>query len=106
MESITWCTSHHVKENEEESPEGDLYNYNQLFHLEIDTGASLLLVSERTFGDCWPELDISKSDVTLHPYLYSGESIPVMGSVSVRRSGSHTSPASCKGVAFLEEIAT
>ena len=49
--------------------------------MEIDTGASLMLVSESTFRDCWPELNLSHSGITLHSY--SGESIPLLGTVDV-----------------------
>ena len=49
--------------------------------MEIDTGASLSLVSEHTFRECWPELGLVSSAVTLHSY--SGEAIPVLGTVDV-----------------------
>ncbi len=49
--------------------------------MEIDTGASLTLVSEHTFWDCWPKLNLAPSGITLHSY--PGESIPVMGTVKV-----------------------
>lgn len=49
--------------------------------MEIDTGASLTLVSERTLQESWPELTPLPSRVTLHSY--SGESIPVLGTIDV-----------------------
>ena len=49
--------------------------------LEIDTGASLTLVSERTLRDNLPDLKLSPSEISLRSY--SGESIPVLGSVNV-----------------------
>ena len=45
--------------------------------LEIDTGASLTLVSEQTFREHWPDSQLSPSEITLRSY--SGESIPVLG---------------------------
>ena len=49
--------------------------------LEIDSGASLTLVSERTLRDNLPDLKLSPSEISLRSY--SGESIPVLGSVNV-----------------------
>ena len=49
--------------------------------MEIDTGASITLVSERTFRDHWPQSKLAPSRITLRSY--SGESIPVVGSVDV-----------------------
>ena len=49
--------------------------------LEIDTGASLTLISERTFQEYWPEVQLSPSGITLRSYL--GESIPVLGCVDL-----------------------
>ena len=49
--------------------------------MEIDTRASLTLVSECTLCDSWPYLKLSPSRITLHSY--SGESIPVLGTVDV-----------------------
>ena len=49
--------------------------------MEIDTGASLTLISERTLQQHWPDLKLSPSQITLHSY--SGESIPVLGTVDV-----------------------
>ena len=49
--------------------------------MEIGTGASLSLVSEQEFRDTWPEREVSTTDITLHSY--SGESIPIVGTVDV-----------------------
>ncbi len=49
--------------------------------MEIDTGASLSIMSEEEFQNLWPERPLSPSDLTLHSY--SGECIPVVGSVDV-----------------------
>ena len=49
--------------------------------MEIDTGASLSLVSEQEFWDTWPEREVSRTDITLHSY--SGESIPIVGTGDV-----------------------
>ena len=49
--------------------------------LEIDTGASLTLVSEQTFRQHWPDSQLSPSEIILRSY--SGESIPVLGCVDV-----------------------
>ncbi len=95
---------HHLQENASEGSESSdyidygLYAINSsskpqpyntelaindtMVKMEIDTGASLSLVSERTFRDFWPELTLSPSGITLHSY--SGESIPVVGTVEVR----------------------
>ena len=49
--------------------------------MEIDTGASLTILSERTICEQWPELTVLPSQVKLHSY--SGEAIPVLGTVDV-----------------------
>ena len=49
--------------------------------MQLDTGASLSLMSENTFKELWPDRSLSPSQVRL--CSYSGESIPVLGSVSV-----------------------
>ena len=93
---------HHVEENSKELSEDsdenfDLYSMtssskpkpyrvditinDKSTKMEIDTGASLSLVSEHTFREYWPELDVSPSQIVLHSY--SGESIPVLGTVDV-----------------------
>ena len=46
--------------------------------MEIDTGASLSIMSEQEFLNLWPERSVVATDVTLHSY--SGECIPVVGS--------------------------
>ncbi len=48
--------------------------------MEINTGASLSILSEEEFQNLWSERPLSPSDVTLH--CYSGE-FPVVGSVDV-----------------------
>ena len=49
--------------------------------MEIDTGASLSIMSAQEFLNLWPERSVVATDVTLHSY--SGECIPVVGSVDV-----------------------
>ena len=49
--------------------------------MQLDTGASLFLMSESTFRELWPERNLSPSQVRL--CSYSGEPIPVLGSVDV-----------------------
>ena len=49
--------------------------------LEIDMGASLMLMSDQTLQQNWPEVQVSPTGITLHSY--SGESIPVLGCVDV-----------------------
>ena len=49
--------------------------------MEIDTGASLTLISENTFRNCWPDLSLSHNGITLH--TYSSESIPVLDTLDV-----------------------
>ncbi len=58
--------------------------------MEIDTGASLSIMSEEEFQNLWPERPLSPSDLTLHSY--SGECIPVVGSVDIS--------VNCKGKAI------
>ena len=49
--------------------------------MQLDTGASLSLMSESTFRELWPERNLSPSQVRL--CSYSGEPISVLGSVDV-----------------------
>lgn len=49
--------------------------------IEIDTGASLTILSECTLREQWPELTVLPSRIKLHSY--SGEAIPVLGTVDV-----------------------
>ena len=49
--------------------------------MQLDTGASLSLMYESTFKELWPDRSLSPSQVRL--CSYSGESIPVLGSVDV-----------------------
>lgn len=90
---------HHLEENSEQVSDDDfsLYTMNsaskphpylvsleingKLLQMEIDTGASLTLVSERTFRECWPTLKLAHTGVKLHSY--SGESVPVVGTADV-----------------------
>jgi len=50
--------------------------------MQLDTGASLSLMSETTFRELWPQKNLDSSEVKLSSY--SGESIPVVGSVQVK----------------------
>ena len=49
--------------------------------MKIDTGALLTLVSECTLHGFWLDVHVTSSKVKLH--LYSGESMPVLGTVDV-----------------------
>ena len=49
--------------------------------MEIDTGASLMLVSEGTFKESWPTTKLTHTGIKLHSY--SGESVPVVGTADV-----------------------
>ena len=49
--------------------------------MQLDTGASLSLMPETTFREHWPQRNLSSSQVRL--CSYSGEPIPVLGSVDV-----------------------
>ena len=49
--------------------------------MQVDTGASLSLMSETTFREHWPQRSLSSTQVRL--CSYSGEAIPVLGSVDV-----------------------
>ena len=89
---------HHVQDSGEDSEDevSDLYVINsssksqpyktsimindQSVCVEIDTGASLLLMSENT-KKSWPKLKLSPTKTSLHSY--SGELIPVVGTVDV-----------------------
>ena len=48
-----------------------------LIKMEVDTGASMTLMSESTFGELWPGRSLSTSEVRLQSY--SQEPIPVVG---------------------------
>jgi len=50
--------------------------------MQLDTGASLSLMPETTFRELWPQRNLDSSEVRLSSY--SGESIPVVGSVQVK----------------------
>ena len=50
--------------------------------IQLDTGASLSLMSETTFRELWPQRKLTSSEVRLSSC--SGESIPVVGSVQVK----------------------
>ena len=65
-----------------------IINY-KLTTMEIDTGASLTLVSECTLHDLWPDTCVTPSKVKLHSY--SGETIPVLGNVDVLVKYGHQS---------------
>ena len=49
--------------------------------MEVDTGAAYSLVSEATYRQIWPDKKLDKCDVRL--CTYSGESIEVLGSLTV-----------------------
>ena len=53
----------------------------QLVNMEVDTGASKTIMSEKAFRKLWPGRSLDKTDVRLQSYL--GEPIPVVGSVIV-----------------------
>ena len=50
--------------------------------LELDTGASVSLISQSTFRKMWPDRNVQPSSVTLK--TYTGESVCVLGSVQVK----------------------
>ena len=54
---------------------------DQSVSMEIDTGARLSLVSEATYREKWPDKSLEQSGKKL--YSYSGEAIPVLGSMTV-----------------------
>ena len=90
---------HHVDESPEEESDDDfaLYSLNSAskprpylvtievdkkpIQMEVDTGASLTLVSERTLRENWPTVNLSHTGIKLHSY--SGESVPVVGTADV-----------------------
>ena len=49
--------------------------------MEVDTGASVSLVSERTYNKYWPNKRLEKSAVTLR--TYSKEKLRILGSMTV-----------------------
>ena len=55
--------------------------------MQLDTGASKSLMAESMFRELWPERNLSPSEISL--YLYSGEPIPVLGSVDVNVTYKH-----------------
>ena len=54
---------------------------NKLTSMELDTGASVSLISADTFNKLWPGRQLKKSDTTLR--TYSGEQIKTLGSIDV-----------------------
>ena len=64
---------------------------DQSVPMEIDTGAGLSLVSEATYREKWPDKPLEQSSKKL--YSYSGEAIPVLGSMTV-------------GVTYKSQVAT
>ena len=54
---------------------------NQVVDMEMDTGAVCSLMSEVSFRELWPSCKLSKADLRLR--TYSGEPIPVLGTLSV-----------------------
>ena len=53
---------------------------DQSVPMEIDTGVGLSLVSEATYREKWPNKTLEQSSKKL--YSYSGEAIPVIGSMT------------------------
>ena len=53
----------------------------KILQMELDTGVSLSLETEKIFRENWPDLEVSQSETTLHSY--SGESIPMIGLIRV-----------------------
>ena len=54
----------------------------QPVNMEVDTGASKTIMSEKAFRKLWPGRSLDKTDVRLQSYL--GEPIPVVGSAIVQ----------------------
>ena len=50
-------------------------------NMELDTGAAVSLISEETYGQHWPQLQIEESNIQLK--TYSGEFLETLGSVNV-----------------------
>jgi len=50
--------------------------------MELDTGAAVSTMSEKTLYSLFPDLDLDASNIKLKSY--SGETIPVVGQVDVR----------------------
>ena len=59
----------------------DLKLNGKLLCMELDTGATVSLVSEKTFHQLFPSTTLQPSSIQLHSYL--GESITVVGQVEV-----------------------
>ena len=88
---------HLLQEGEDTDHDYDLYTINdnrkpqpykisieinrKLLQFEIDTGASLTLVSETTFRKNWSDLRLMPCEITLRSY--AGECIPVLGCMDV-----------------------
>ncbi len=52
--------------------------------MEIDTGASVLVISEETYRTMWSEMDTpSLLPAHLHLRTYTGEEVPIAGSIEV-----------------------
>lgn len=54
---------------------------NQVVDMEVDTGAACSLMSEVSFRQLWPSHKLSKAGLRL--CTYSGEPIPVLGTLTV-----------------------
>lgn len=55
---------------------------NNLLNMELDTGATITIMSERQFREIFPGAKMEKSNVLLK--TYTGESLPVVGEVVVQ----------------------
>jgi len=59
----------------------DLKLYEKSLHMELDTGATVSLISAKTFHQSFPGTKLQPTTTQLHSY--SGESISVIGQMEV-----------------------
>ena len=74
-----------MKEHRSSSPiKISLQINNQPLQMEVDTGAAVSLISQRTHQEYLSQIPLEKSDILLK--TYTGEQVPVLGKMKVRVS--------------------
>ena len=74
-----------MKEHRSSSPiKISLQINSQPLQMEVDTGAAVSLISQRTYQEYLSQIPLEKSDILLKSY--TGEQVPVLGKMKVRVS--------------------
>ena len=74
-----------MKEHRSSSPiKISLQINNQPLQMEVDTGAAVSLISQRTYQEYLSQIPLEKSDILLK--TYTGEQVPVLGKIKVKVS--------------------